>query len=153
MRRALVADTPVLIAIYVSLQSSSVCHDKGLCAAGGRFCVKAFQKRARVPPVLAAGGKAVASRRDVRRCRRSRCCCRRRLNSGCFTCADRLYEIGFCRNRRRRESRSRCVRRERSERCRLFIATRAALGSWIAWKNCFRHDIFMEFRLFMGWYM
>ncbi|KAL0131603.1 hypothetical protein PUN28_002861 [Cardiocondyla obscurior] len=32
-------NTVVLIAIYVSLQSSSVRRDKGSCAAGGRFCV------------------------------------------------------------------------------------------------------------------
>jgi len=40
-----VADTVVLIAIYVSLQSSSVRHDKGSYAAGGRFYILKRFKR------------------------------------------------------------------------------------------------------------
>lgn len=40
-----VADTLVLIAIYVSLQSSSVRGDKGSCAAGGRFYILKRFKR------------------------------------------------------------------------------------------------------------
>lgn len=68
---ARVADTPVLIAIYVSLQSSAMRRDKGRRAAGGRFSVEAFRKKTRATVATSRSADAEAHRAS----QTSSCCC------------------------------------------------------------------------------